>query len=221
MKHLLVLNRWRTPDGTVLVSTHRHDFVQHYDSVAKDDYFIDGGNDYVHMSKNDMPMVDMCIYADDPYETVRQYEHRGAIVSFKDKNGETYYGHMWVPLRAMSDQHICNCIVYNLKNVNEITQYEVHTHLYVKEMLYRISHDLFLDEYDYTEESVNAEPVYEKYEMDYNKSESVEPVTLTVNGIKAKIENAGMSKENAHSFDTYAVLTMLDRIYTNLEDADE
>ena len=218
MKHILILNRWRTPDGTVLVSKHRHDFVQHYDNFAKDEYFIDGGNDYVRMSKNDMPMVDMCIYADDPYETVRQYEHRGAMVSFKGKDGETYHRTVWVPLRAMSDQHVCNCIVYNLKNVNEITRYEVHTHLYVKEMLYRISHDLFLDEYDYSEETVHEEPKYEKLEMDYNKIEAVEPPVFTLDDIKATLEQAGLAKEKVHTFDTYAALTMLDRIYSNLEE---
>lgn len=221
MKHILILNRWRTPDGTILVSKHRHDFVQHYDTCVKDEYFIDGGNDYVRMSKNAVPMVDMCIYADGPYETVRQHERRGAMVSFKGNDNETYYKTVWVPLRAMSDQHLCNCIVYNLKNVNEITRYEVHTHLYVKEMLYRISHDLFLDEYDYTEESVNTEPKYETVEMEYRKIEVNEAVVHTLDDIKEQIENAGLDKDAVHSFDTYAALTMLDKMYSNLEDTTE
>ena len=39
----IVANRIRTPDGTILESKHRHDFV----SCSCESIFIDGGTDYI------------------------------------------------------------------------------------------------------------------------------------------------------------------------------
>ena len=42
----ILLNQLRTPDGTVLTSRRRHDFVEHTDKNGRT-YYIDGGLDYV------------------------------------------------------------------------------------------------------------------------------------------------------------------------------
>ncbi len=47
----LIYNALRTPDGTVLTSRHRHDYVTHIDKNGKE-YMIDGGLDYVRSSAN-------------------------------------------------------------------------------------------------------------------------------------------------------------------------
>ena len=47
----LIQNKWQTPDGTILISKHRHDYVEYTDKNG-DYYMIDGGNDYVRKSVN-------------------------------------------------------------------------------------------------------------------------------------------------------------------------
>jgi len=41
----IVLNRIKTPDGTILTSYHRHNYVSHIDNGEL--YAVDGGNDYL------------------------------------------------------------------------------------------------------------------------------------------------------------------------------
>ena len=41
----IVYSSLRTPDGTILTSTHVHDYVKHLDKNGKE-YMLDGGTDY-------------------------------------------------------------------------------------------------------------------------------------------------------------------------------
>lgn len=45
-KQRITLNRIRTPDGTIITSRYRHDFVAHRDANGHE-YFVDGGLDYL------------------------------------------------------------------------------------------------------------------------------------------------------------------------------
>lgn len=45
----LIRNRLQTPDGKILESVHRHDYVSHRDDNGKL-YFLDGGLDYARCS---------------------------------------------------------------------------------------------------------------------------------------------------------------------------
>ena len=47
----ILSNRMRTPDGTVLESKHRHDYVAYLDANGKE-YMLDGGLAYVRSSAN-------------------------------------------------------------------------------------------------------------------------------------------------------------------------
>ena len=47
----ILSNRMRTPDGTILESKHRHDYVTHLDANGRE-YMLDGGLDYVRGSAN-------------------------------------------------------------------------------------------------------------------------------------------------------------------------
>ena len=62
-------NRMETPDGTILESKHRHDYVTHLDANGKE-YMLDGGLDYVRSSANgDEEFLTIC--SDDPHEVIR------------------------------------------------------------------------------------------------------------------------------------------------------
>ena len=202
MKHLLVANRWRTPDGTLLWSRHRHDYVGHNDANGEY-YFVDGGHDYIRMSKNAVPMTNECVYADDPFETVRACEYRGALV---EKSGGLLQ--VFVPIRHMSDAHLCNTIAYVLKRMDGI-KYDMHLHLYVKELLYRLEHCLFLGDRDYTKTDLKAEPEYETAGMclDANIPDSR---MLTANDIIDTMERNATYAESVHSGETKYTLLFLD-----------
>ena len=76
MEKQLIYNAIRTPDGTVLVSYHRHDYVTHLD-INGDEYSTDGGIDYLHRSVNKIPAEDLSLYDDEPFEKIREIIHRG------------------------------------------------------------------------------------------------------------------------------------------------
>jgi len=208
MKHILIANRWRTPDGTLLESKHVHDYVSH-DDANGDFYFVDGGHDYIRMSSNKIKMANECVYADDDFEKVRMHELRGAMTSMMEIR--------YVPLYKMSDQHVLNCITYNLKNIVKLERYEIHTHLYVKEMKYRIENDLFLDDCEYTKQYVEkAKPKYEQMLMRRNCPEDKNFCT-TLEEIKEVLYESASSKDETHTSKTYFALNMLDSMFTDLE----
>ena len=73
----LIYNAIRTPDETVLVSHHRHDYKTHLDANGEE-YMIDGGTDYIRRSVNKIPAEDLSLYNDEPFEVLREYIFRGS-----------------------------------------------------------------------------------------------------------------------------------------------
>nr|DAI89645.1 MAG TPA: hypothetical protein [Caudoviricetes sp.] len=51
MERKLIYNAIRTPDGTLLVSRHTHDYVSHIDKNGEE-YFLDGGMGHIRTSIN-------------------------------------------------------------------------------------------------------------------------------------------------------------------------
>ena len=123
----LILSRIQTPDGTLLTSHYRHDYVTHTDANGEE-YILDGGNDYQRTSVNKEPFKDLSVQSDAPYEIIRENFHRGG----RGKNGDEPL--KWVPLSKMSDEWIKNCIEYNDK-LGMSKSYA--TYLYCKEIRYR------------------------------------------------------------------------------------
>lgn len=96
----IVFNSIRTPDGTVLTSYHRLDFVSHTDANGVT-YFIDGGPFYAQRtSLEDHPYEDLSIYDDDDFSIVREHFHWGA----RGKNGDQPV--QWIPLSQLETAHI-------------------------------------------------------------------------------------------------------------------
>lgn len=154
MKYLL-LNRWMTPDGTILTSTHTHDYVSHTDKNG-DYYFVDGGCSYLRMSDNKEAMKDMCLYYDSPFEEIRQNIKRGTF----DEVGNR----VWIPLCNMSDEHVLNCVTYNVKYFGEND--EPNTVVYMRELVYRHDNGLQVSEKTYTKNDETPNPGYtQKAEM--------------------------------------------------------
>jgi len=61
----LIKNAMQTPDGTILESTHRHDYKTHTDANGKT-YMVDGGLEYVRRSAHG-DEEDLCLYDDAPH----------------------------------------------------------------------------------------------------------------------------------------------------------
>lgn len=99
----LILNRIRTPDGTILTSYDRHDYVTHTDKNGEH-YMTDGGSLYFRRSVNEAPANDMSVYTTDPFEVVRVSAHWGT----RGKTGMDPLEYR--PISTLSDSHIQNIL---------------------------------------------------------------------------------------------------------------
>jgi len=122
----LLVNRIQTPDGTILTSTHRHDYVTHIDKNGET-YMLDGGTDYVRTSINKEPAVNISIYTDSPFEEIRNNLVRNAA------NGRQ------VLLKDMTVQHLYNCIIYKSYENENINKFKWQ---YIRELAYRCNKTL-------------------------------------------------------------------------------
>jgi hypothetical protein len=67
-----VANRIRTPDGTILESMHRHDYVTYIDANGKE-YMVDGGLDYLRRNiHDDAPYTELSILSSDEHSVIRE-----------------------------------------------------------------------------------------------------------------------------------------------------
>lgn len=98
MKTLLV-NAIITPDGTVLQSNYRHDYVSHKDSNGET-YFVDGGLSYVRRSINTEKATDLSLYDTDPHESLREWFSWGTRGALGDEPLS------WIKLKNLTDKHI-------------------------------------------------------------------------------------------------------------------
>jgi hypothetical protein len=67
----IIRNRIRTPDGTVLESRHRHDYVSYTDANGET-YMVDGGTSYLRRSMNVVPYEDLTVTLEDEHDVVRE-----------------------------------------------------------------------------------------------------------------------------------------------------
>ncbi len=98
----IIYNALKTPDGTIIESRHRHDYVTHTDKNGKE-YMIDGGLDYVRSSAH-ADQEYLTVSMDDGHDKVREALTWGTF----GKNGDEPYRK--VKLREMSNAHIQACL---------------------------------------------------------------------------------------------------------------
>lgn len=110
MKKLLA-NRWQTPDGTVLHSKYRHDYIYHKDKNGQT-YIVDGGNDYIRTSVNDSAsMKDLCVYSDGTFELEREWVLWGRNY---DKDMKRLPKTEWTPIKDLDTDHIYEILKLNI-----------------------------------------------------------------------------------------------------------
>ena len=68
----IIRNSLRTPDGTVLVSKHVHDFVKHKDKLLDTEVGIDGGLAYLRRIGSLAFCVDLSVTTKDDFLVVRE-----------------------------------------------------------------------------------------------------------------------------------------------------
>lgn len=122
----LIYNAIRTPDGTILVSYHRHDYKTHLDANGET-YVIDGGLDYIRTSVNKIPAEDLSLYDDEPFEVIREHVFRGG----KGKSGKKEL--KYIKLSEVDDEWLGAIIDYEncIRPNNKYLKY------YNKELEYR------------------------------------------------------------------------------------
>jgi len=100
----LVYNAIRTPDGTVIESTHRHDYKTYLDKNGKE-YMVDGGRDYIRRNVHaEAPYEELSVYSTDGHDKVREVVKWGTY----GINGDQPLTR--ILLKDMSTEHIQACL---------------------------------------------------------------------------------------------------------------
>lgn len=125
-KGKIVCNAFQTPDGTVLHSKHRHDYVTHEDENGAH-YMLDGGNDYVRSSTT-INVKWLTVYADDSIELIREVTGRSG---YGIPETDDYGRYRCALLKDMSDDWVEASIDYLGDNVEYLKE------IYRRELEYR------------------------------------------------------------------------------------
>lgn len=99
MKNKLLVSSIQTPDGAVLHSKHKYDYVLHKDKNGET-YFLDGGTTIVRTSLNKNKANDLSVYDTDKIEKIRETFVWGS----KGKSGLENID--YIKLKDMTNTHI-------------------------------------------------------------------------------------------------------------------
>ena len=105
MKKQIIQNAIKTPNGTILVSNHTHDFQSYVDPTNGEYYMVDGGLDY--LKRSGANYTELAVYEDDSFEELRLKYMRGG----RGKDGIEAV--KYTPISEMSDEWLLNAIKYN------------------------------------------------------------------------------------------------------------
>lgn len=98
----IVYNALQTPDGTIIQSKYRHDYVTHFDKIKKREYMVDGGTDYARRSAwGDEKLLSLTIIH--PIREIREVFIWG---SNYDENMKLLTTTKWVLLKDLNEGHL-------------------------------------------------------------------------------------------------------------------
>ena len=103
MEKQIVINRIRTPDGTVLTSRHVHDYVTYIDANGEE-YMVDGGTDYLRRNICKASYEETSLYVDSSMPKLREAFTWGTYGVDGDQPLT------WVKLKDMEIDHILNVL---------------------------------------------------------------------------------------------------------------
>lgn len=103
MSEGIIRNAMQTPDGTIIESRSRHDYVEHLDAVTGKVYMVDGGLSYLRRSISP-DAVDLSVFLSDGHEAVREALTWGTY----GKSGREPL--RLVALKDMETDHIQACL---------------------------------------------------------------------------------------------------------------
>ena len=128
----LIQNKWKTPDGTILHTKHRYDYIKYKDKNGEI-YTLDGGSDYIIISKNKQKLKNLCIYSDGKFENDR------CLLWGKNygKNGKKLKQTKWIKVKDLETEHI-----YKILETQILTKFWIR--LFWDELRYR--EELILNE---------------------------------------------------------------------------
>ena len=130
----VLVSAMKTPDGTILRSRHRHEFVTHIDKNGKY-YMLDGGLDYCRCTVNGDE--DFIVLTDeDAFEDVRLVFGRFSRGKMLDEKPR------YVPLCDMTDDHLKAVIEYCETTRGAGTYLD----LYKRELEYRTENSISVPE---------------------------------------------------------------------------
>jgi len=132
----IVHNAIQTPDGTIIESRHRHDYVEYIDANGNE-YMVDGGTDYLRRGYTVADYTEMSLYEDDDIEVIRKVVTRGG----RGKDGKQPL--TFTPICEMNDAWLQAAIDYN-------TDYgmgnSVMNRIYAREQEYRKQNNITIDD---------------------------------------------------------------------------
>jgi len=103
----------RTPDGTVLYSSHRHDYSERRDAITGNIYMLDGGPDYTRCSANgDEEFLSVMSSAD--HVSIRH----AVTWSTLGKSGKLPY--KCIPIASMDTEHLQACMETQASTMSQL-----------------------------------------------------------------------------------------------------
>lgn len=108
MQRHIIKNSIITPDGTILISKHRHNYNCYIDTINNKEYCVDGGLSYLRRIGNSEEYTENSVYSDDPHEKIREHFEWGTY------GPDGTEGLHYILLKNMSNEHIENCLKTNL-----------------------------------------------------------------------------------------------------------
>jgi len=131
----IIVNQIKTPDGTVLISHNRHDYVTYTDKNGQH-YSVDGGEAYLRRGFDKQDYEEISLYDDSPFEEIRKALHRGG----RGKDGKQPL--TYTLLAEMNDNWVQAVIDYE----EELRPNNVFLQFFRKELEYRKENSISIKE---------------------------------------------------------------------------